>query len=91
MRIKWSIIIPAVMLAYLAFVAWWARARFVNGEYAIYFGVIGVSLLIIVATHLLLRKKERMFKQKQEAQYGTYADEEKKKAKEKGQTEAADR
>ena len=53
--------------------AW--RERLVDGDYLHYYGVIGVGLVIIVALHFVLKKKEYYRqKRREEAEYGTYAD-----------------
>jgi len=75
-KIKRSVVFPLIMLAYLGAMAWIGRDRLQNGEYLYYFGIIGVSLLIIVLLYFSLRKKEQLRKQRedQEQQYGTYDD-----------------
>lgn len=69
-------ILPLALLVYLAVLAWMARGRFYNGEYLYYFGVIGGSLLIIALLYLVLRKRDRLRREREQWQYTTYADEE---------------
>ncbi len=75
-KIKRSVVFPLIMLVYLAFMAWIGRDRLANGEYLYYFGIIGISLLIIVLLFFSLRKKEdlrdRREKELEENQYTTY-------------------
>lgn len=69
-----------MLCLYLAFMAYYARGMFFNGEYLRYFGTLAVTLVIIIALHFSLKKKEKMRQKKEdELNYGTYADEEKKK------------
>ena len=69
-------ILPLALLVYLAVLTWMARGRFYNGEYLYYFGVIGGSLLIIALLYLVLRKRDRLRREREQWQYTTYADEE---------------
>ena len=67
---------PLALLVYLAVLAWMARGRFYSGDYLYYFGVIGGSLLIIGLLYLVLRKRERLRREREQWQYTTYADDE---------------
>lgn len=82
-KIKRSVIFPIIMLIYLGAMAWIGRDRLARGEYLYYFGIIGISLLIIVLLYFSLRKKEqlrqRREQEQEQAQYTTYADEENNK------------
>ena len=75
-KIKRSVIFPIIMLIYLGAMAWIGRDRLARGEYLYYFGIIGISLLIIVLLYFSLRKKEqlrdRREQEQEQAQYGTY-------------------
>ena len=77
-KIKRSVIFPIIMLIYLGAMAWIGRDRLARGEYLYYFGIIGISLLIIVLLYFSLRKKEqlrdRREQEQEQAQYGTYDD-----------------
>lgn len=73
---KRSTVIPLCMLAYLAVMAWLGRSRLAAGDYLYYFGVIGISLVIIVLLYFALRRKETLRQRREEELYGTYADEE---------------
>lgn len=73
-RFKRSIVLPTALLAYLGVMAWLGRGRFVSGDYLYYFGVIGGSLLIILLLFLSLRRRERLRQEREDADYGTYAD-----------------
>jgi hypothetical protein len=66
------------MLVYLAVMAYLSRQRLADGEYLYYFGVIGISLGIIVLLYFVLKKKERLRQEREESQYGRYEDEEEK-------------
>ena len=65
-------ILPLALLIYLAVLAWMARGRFYSGDYLYYFGVIGGSLLIIFLLYLVLRKRDRLRRAREEEQYTTY-------------------
>lgn len=77
-KIKWSWIVPALLLAYLAVMAWMGRGLLVAHQYLHYFGVIVIGLVIIVLVHVLLRRweqrKAQLRAEQDEAEYGTYAD-----------------
>ena len=73
-KIKRSVIFPVIMLAYLAVMAWIGRDNLTQGNYLRYFSIIGVSLIIIVLLYFSLRRKEKLQKQREEEQYGTYDD-----------------
>ena len=65
-------------MAYLCVMAWVGRGQITKAEpdYLQYFGIIGISLLIIVLLHFALRRKETLRQRREEELYGTYADEE---------------
>lgn len=67
-------ILPLALLIYLAVLAWMARGRFYSGDYLYYFGVIGGSLLIIALLFMVLRKRDRLRRAREEDQYTTYAE-----------------
>ena len=74
-KIKMSVLVPILLFLYLCLMAWMGRERLADGDYLHYFGVIGVGIVIIVALHFVLKKKEYYReKRREEAQYGTYED-----------------
>lgn len=77
-KIKWSVIVPAFLLVYLAVMAWMGRGLLAAHHYLHYFGVIVIGLVIIVLVHVLLKRWEKrkaeLRAQEDEAEYGTYAD-----------------
>ena len=75
---KRSTIIPLCLLAYLCVMAWVGRGQITKAEpdYLQYFGIIGISLLIIVLLYFALRRKETLRQRRKEELYGTYADDE---------------
>lgn len=89
-KIKKSVIFPLVMLAYLAAMAWIGRGNLEQGNYLRYFGIIGVSLIIILLLYLSLRKKEQLQQRREEEQYGTYDEKDKKDEKEEENTKDKD-
>lgn len=74
-KIKMSVLVPILLFLYLCLMAWMGRERLADGDYLHYFGVIGVGIVIIVALHFVLKKKEYYReRRREEAQYGTYED-----------------
>lgn len=73
-RFTRTTVLPLALLIYLAVLAWMARGRLASGQYLYYFGVIGGSLVIIFLLWLVLRKRDRLRREREQAQYGTYAD-----------------
>ena len=74
-KLKRHVVIPFLMLCYLAVMAYISRQRLADGEYLYYFGVIGISLAIIVVLYFVLKKKERLRQEREARQYGEYQDE----------------
>ncbi|MGN0232248.1 MAG: hypothetical protein ACI4A8_08595 [Muribaculaceae bacterium] len=65
-RFKKSIIVPAILLAYLAFMAYIGRSMFYSDERTKYIAVIAVTVAIIVLLHFSLKRKEKLQKQREE-------------------------
>lgn len=61
------------MLIYLGFMAYVGFPHLLAGEYLFYFGIIGISLIIIIALHFVLKKKELLRQKAAEETYTTYA------------------
>lgn len=61
------------MLIYLGFMAYAGAPHLLAGEYLFYFGIIGISLVIIIALHFVLKKKELLRQKAAEETYTTYA------------------
>ncbi len=66
--------LPLALLVYLAFMAYMGRSLFTGGEYLHYFGVIGVSLIIIALLYVVLRKREKMRVERDKKLFSTYKD-----------------
>ncbi len=60
MKTKKSTWLPLILLVYLLVMAYIGRQQVVAGKYLQYFGVLGVSLVVIVLLHFVLKKKERL-------------------------------
>ena len=79
MKIKKSTIVPLLLLSYLAFMAYIGLPHLQAGRYAYYFGIIAITLAIIVALHFTLKYREKQkARQEEEKMYTTYADEKEK-------------
>ena len=59
MSYKKSTLVPAFLLIYLAIMSYVGFSYFQAGEYFFYFGIIGLTLLIIVFLHFNLKKREK--------------------------------
>ena len=57
-RLPRSTWLPLALLAYLGVMAYIGRDALKTGESLRYFSIIGVSLVVIVALHFFLRKRE---------------------------------
>lgn len=79
--VKWSTALPLILLAYLGFMAYIGYPHLLAGEYLFYFGIVGISLVIILALHIVLRKKEQRRQRASEDIYATYAEVDDKTAK----------
>ena len=67
-RFKKSIFIPAVLLIYLAVMAYMGRDKFIAGNYLEYFGILVVTLLCIVILFFTLRKQEAIRERRRKEQ-----------------------
>lgn len=59
MKLHRSTLIPIILLVYLAIMSYIGYPEFQQGHYLYYFGVIGMTLIIIAALHFFLKKRER--------------------------------
>ena len=66
-RFKKSTIVPAILLVYLAFMAYIGRSMFYSDERAKYIAVIAVTTAIIILLHFSLKRKEKLQQQREEA------------------------
>lgn len=66
-RFKKSTIVPAILLVYLAFMAYIGRNMFYSDERAKYIAVIAVTIAIIILLHFSLKRKEKLQQQREEA------------------------
>lgn len=59
---KKSTSLPIILLAYLAVMSYIGYADYAAGVYSpmYYFGIIGITLLVIFLLHLSLKRKERL-------------------------------
>lgn len=60
MKLRRSTVIPILLLAYLAVMAYIGRGEFYAGNYLYYFGIIGLTVFVIVLLHFTLKKRERL-------------------------------
>lgn len=64
MKFKKSTYIPAILFVYLLCMAYIGRNILLRGDYAYYFSVFGLSLIVIVLLHFTLKKKEKQAEKK---------------------------
>lgn len=65
-KLKKSTTIPLLLLVYLAFMAFIGFDYFRAGNYLMYFGTIGVTLVVIIILHFALKRSERLRKEREE-------------------------
>ncbi len=67
MKLTRPIVIPAVLLAYLAVLAYIGFGDFASGRTSPlqYFGTIALTLVIIVLLHFSLKRRERLRRERQ--------------------------
>ena len=67
MKLNRSIIIPAVLVIYLAVMSYIGYPAYRSGEMSAlyYFGVIGATLVVIFLLQLNLRKRERLRRERE--------------------------
>ena len=59
MKLRRSTFIQLILLVYLAVMSCIGFPEFQQGHYLYYFGVIGLTLVIIALLHFFLKKRER--------------------------------
>ena len=75
MKAKKSTVIPIALLVYLAAMAWIGYEAYASGQRSAleYFGIIGITILVIVLLHFSLKRRERL-KSEREADINSSAD-----------------
>lgn len=65
---KKSTLIPIVLLAYLGVMSYIGYPAYKSGEHSalFYFGVIGVTIFVIVLLHFFLKKRERLRRERED-------------------------
>lgn len=59
-KIPRSTWLPVLLLAYLAVMSYIGRGELAAGNYLYYFGIIAITLVIIIALHFVLKKRENI-------------------------------
>lgn len=59
-KIPRSTWLPVLLLAYLAAMSYIGRGELAAGNYLYYFGIIVITLVIIIALHFVLKKRENI-------------------------------
>lgn len=68
MKVKKSTWLPIVLLVYLAVMSYIGYPDYVSGKSTplYYFGIIGVTLLVIILLHFSLKRRERLRNEREE-------------------------
>lgn len=68
-RLNKSIVIPAALLVYLGVMAYMAWPEYRQGKFTPfeYFGVIGLTLAVVVALHFIIKKRDRMRREREQS------------------------
>ena len=61
-RVPRSTWLPILLLLYLAVMSYIGLPEFYAGNYLYYFGIIGITLVVIVLLHIFLKKREQIGK-----------------------------
>ena len=63
-----AVVIPLALLAYLGVMCYIGYDGYASGEFSAlyYFGVIAVSLLVIILLHFLLKRRERLRRERED-------------------------
>lgn len=59
-KIPRSTWLPALLLIYLAAMSYIGRGELAAGNYLYYFGIIALTLVIIITLHFVLKKREKL-------------------------------
>ena len=67
MKIKKSTLIPSILAVYLAVMAWIGYPEYAAGRTSAlyYFGIIGITIIILIALHFNLKRRERLAKERE--------------------------
>lgn len=67
MKIKRSTLIPSILAVYLAVMAWIGYPEYAAGRTSAlyYFGIIGITIVILIALHFNLKRRERLAKERE--------------------------
>lgn len=57
--------LPLALLAYLAVMSYIGRGELEQGHYLYYFGIIGLTLIIIVVLHFVLKRREKLAQERE--------------------------
>ena len=61
-----AVVIPLALLVYLGVMSYIGLPMYHAGGYFQYFGIIGVSLLVIVLLHFSIKRRERLRREREE-------------------------
>ncbi|MDD2961350.1 MAG: hypothetical protein PHR45_04620 [Muribaculaceae bacterium] len=64
-KYKKSTIIPILLIIYLVAMSYIGFDIFRQGNYLYYFGIIGITLVIILLLHFSLKRKERLAEERE--------------------------
>lgn len=59
-------VIPAILAAYLLVMCYIGRAEFFAGNYIYYFGIIGATLVCIIALRFSLKRRDKLRRERED-------------------------
>lgn len=59
-------VIPAILAAYLLVMCYIGRAEFFAGNYLYYFGIIGATLVCIIALRFFLKRRDKLRRERED-------------------------
>ena len=66
-KINKSVLVPALLLVYLAVMVYLFGMRYYYaGDYLFFFGISGSTLLIIIALHFVMKRRENLRKERED-------------------------
>ncbi|MDE6715145.1 MAG: hypothetical protein K2J74_01555 [Muribaculaceae bacterium] len=66
-KIDKSVLVPLLLLVYLGVMVYLFGMRYYYaGDYAFFFGITGSTLLIIIALHFVMKRRERLRRERED-------------------------
>lgn len=65
-KFKKSTYLPIALAVYLGLMSYIGFPEYEQGNYFYYFGIIGVSLAVIISLHFILKRKEKLQRERED-------------------------